>query len=353
MEEKLYKEDRRENLKMFQGMEKQYSFSKYSGELNQLFGDKCFNKFYNELHSGRKRARDINLYNENPSSNYIHSFQSGSFDLANYKRFLKELQKETKLEEIKKKEYKEKLKLIKTKDDEKNEKKVNLKTKKNLSQVPSIGWYHPNYNSIRKNLPKIFIGNGYIPNKKLEERKKVNSPKKEENEINNSINSEKSSNNNSKIIKNINRRNRNLSLDKEKSNLNLDDDNNNRYSGRRNNALRFSKYSWRKPLISENITSNIICNTEVKESFSPNKIKGLIEFNKMSSNLELGSFLPKKSIIPPLGFYQPNYDFIKSKSPEVYLSRKNPVITKQMKLKKLLYQYNVPKEYELIINLNI
>ena len=60
MEEKLYKEDRRENLKMFQGMEKQYSFSKYSEELNQLFGDKCFNKFYNELHSGRKRPRDIN-----------------------------------------------------------------------------------------------------------------------------------------------------------------------------------------------------------------------------------------------------------------------------------------------------
>ncbi len=43
----------------------------------------------------------------------------------------------------------------------------------------------------------------------------------------------------------------------------------------------------------------------------------------MSSNLEIGSFLNKKSIIPPL------------------------------KLKKLLYEYNVPKEYELITNLNV
>ena len=34
-------------------------------------------------------------------------------------------------------------------------------------------------NSIRKNEPRIFIGSGYIPNKKLEERKKINSPKKE------------------------------------------------------------------------------------------------------------------------------------------------------------------------------
>jgi hypothetical protein len=32
----------------------------------------------------------------------------------------------------------------------------------------------------------------------------------------------------------------------------------------------------------------------------------------MSSNLEIGSFLNKKSIIPPLGFYQPNYDFVQT-----------------------------------------
>ena len=81
----------------------------------------------------------------------------------------------------------------------------------------------------------------------------------------------------------------------------------------------------------------------------------------MSSNLEIGSFLNKKSIIPPLGFYQPNYDYVQTKSPhyvqtkspQIYLSRKNPVITKHMKLKKLLYEYNVPKEYELITNLNV
>ena len=353
LEEKLYKEDRRENIKMFQGMEKQYSFSKYSGELNQIFGDKSFNNFYNELHSGKKRTRDINLYNENPSSSYIHNIQSGSFDLVNYKHFLRLLQKESELEEKRRKEYKEKLKLVKVKDDEEkyDKKKINLKKKTSLPQVPSIGWYHPNYNSIRKNEPRIFIGSGYIPNKKLEERKTINSPKKEENIINKSINSNNSSNNNSKIIKNINRRNKNLSVNKSKSNLKLDDYNN-QYNKRKNNALRFSQYSWRKPLITENITSNIISNTEVN-NISHEKIKGLFEFNKMNSNLEIGSFLNKKSIIPPLGFYQPNYDYVQTKSPQIYLSRKNPVITKHMKLKKLLYEYNVPKEYELITNLNV
>ena len=44
----------------------------------------------------------------------------------------------------------------------------------------------------------------------------------------------------------------------------------------------------------------------------------------MSSNLEIGSFLNKKSIIPPLGFYQPNYDYVQTKSPQIYLNRKNP-----------------------------
>ena len=79
----------------------------------------------------------------------------------------------------------------------------------------------------------------------------------------------------------------------------------------------------RKPLITENITSNIISNTEVN-NISHEKIKGLVEFNKMSSNLEIGSFLNKKSIIPPLGFYQPNYDYVQTKSPQIYLKRKNP-----------------------------
>ena len=62
------------------------------------------------------------------------------------------------------------------------------------------------------------------------------------------------------------------------------DNYNNQYNKRKNNALRFSQYSWRRPLITENFTSNIISNTEVN-NISYEKIKGLIEFNKISSNL--------------------------------------------------------------------
>ena len=90
-------------------------------------------------------------------------------------------------------------------------------------------------------------------------------------------------------------------------------------------------------LITSNL-SNETLNTEVN-NISHKKIKSLVKFNKMSSNLEISSFLTKKSIIPPLGFYQRNYDFVQTKSLQIYLSKKNPFIKKHMKLKKLLYEY--------------
>ena len=49
MEDQLIREDRKENIKMFQGMEKQFLYSKYSGELNQIFGEKSFNYIYTNL----------------------------------------------------------------------------------------------------------------------------------------------------------------------------------------------------------------------------------------------------------------------------------------------------------------
>ena len=70
MDAKLIRDDRKENIKMFQGMEKQFLYSKYSGELNQIFGDKCFNNFYTNLLSARKK-------NKNKISN-IETYSSDS-----------------------------------------------------------------------------------------------------------------------------------------------------------------------------------------------------------------------------------------------------------------------------------
>ena len=71
----------------------------------------------------------------------------------------------------------------------------------------------------------------------------------------------------------------------------------------------------------------------------------------MSKNFEKSSFIQNNLNVPPIGFYKPKYETIEPKSPKVILSR-SPVISKKLKLKKLLYEYNVPKEYKLFSDLN-
>ena len=352
MTDTIYKNDRKENLKIFRGMERQDSYSKYSGELNQIFKENSFNVFYKNLISNNKKSTGISpsLYSEQNTPRYLNNNNLGeSFDLRNYKHFIKNLKKECELEEQRRLDYFKKLKLVKSKEEKSNSKEKENKKNKRIYENPSIGWYHPNYNSIRKNEPRIFIGEGYSPKKILEDNKKNNN-----NKIYNSLTEEnihKEKKHNGLNSTKINKKSRNLSGKKIKTDK-IENDYFYDYYKKKNNAMKFSKYSWRKPLISENITSNIKSNSEIKDSFAPEKLKGLVEFNKMSSNLSNGSFIQNNSNIPPLGLYKPNYESIEKKSPDVYLSKKNTVITKQMKLKKLLYDYNVPKEYELVPKLN-
>ncbi len=69
-----------------------------------------FFKFYNKINIYIIEIRDTIIISM--------SYYSKSFDLVSYEYFLRLLQKESELEEKRRKEYKEKLKLIKVKDDE-------------------------------------------------------------------------------------------------------------------------------------------------------------------------------------------------------------------------------------------
>ena len=104
----------------------------------------------------------------------LHFYQKFSkFDLKKYKHFITELKHEEKKEEEKRKNFRNQFKFnkreikdysVKSYD---SDKKSNSKEKK-FSPIADIGRYNPNYNSIRKNEPKIFISkNGFIPNIKL------------------------------------------------------------------------------------------------------------------------------------------------------------------------------------------
>jgi hypothetical protein len=374
--------DRLENIKMFKNFEIYDTFSKYSDNLKKIFGDRSFEKFYENLITNRRFQDDIFLKMFDKSHGYKLKEQ---FNINQYKKFLRELKREAEQEEINRKNYRNKFKLHQRDENSfkslDSEKKSNSKEKK-IERIADIGRYNPNYNSIRKNLPRIlFSRKEYIPNVKLKDKllKKFSSysPVDRNNkESSKEKNKDNITENNKEIIKEtITENNPDTIKEKIKDNnkgfkkkklleifgknksqvlltqetkiansfLNLD---------KTNHALRFSKYTSRKPLV---IDSNLYSNFSASNILNPkskNNIKGLIEFNKMSSNLNINSYIPKQSKIPPLGSYDPKYNYTQSKSPDCIIDRK-PIITKQMKLKKILYDYNVPKQYELITDLNL
>ena len=348
--------DRVENIKIFENIEKQDTFSKYTDELNRIFGDRTFERFYDNLISNRRIHDDI-FFQMFDKTHRIKKFNN--FDIKKYKHFITELKQEEKKEEEKRKNFRNQFKFkkreikdysVKSYD---SDKKSNSKDKK-FGPIADIGRYNPNYNSIRKNEPKIFISkNGFIPNLKLKDnlskRKKIffSSPS-EPNIIktdNNNIDNNKKEN---KILNKGQRNNSEVLLTTQNSKFK------NRFlnTNKSNHALRFSKYTNRKPLIIDSNNNFSDSNTHIINSKSQNNIKGLIEFNKMSSNLKMNSYIVNNEEIPPLGAYEPKYDYIRTKSPDCFISKK-PIIQKQIKLKKILCEYNVPLEYKLITNLNL
>ena len=317
--------DRIENIKLFENIEKQDTFSKYSDELNRIFGDRSFDRFYDNLLSNRRIHDDI-FFKMFDKTNKYQKFSK--FDLKKYKHFITELKHEEKKEEEKRKNFRNQFKFnkreikdysVKSFD---SDKQSNSREKK-FSPIADIGRYNPNYNSIRKNEPKIFISiknkNNNINN--IKEKKVINIRQRNNSEI---------------LLTTQNSKFKNTFLNNNKS----------------NHALRFSKYTKRKPLIIDSNNNFSDSNNNIVNSKSQNNIKGLIEFNKMSTNLKMNSYIVNNDEIPPLGAYEPKYDYIRTKSPDFFISKK-PVIEKQIKLKKILCEYNVPIEYKLITNLNL
>ena len=177
------KKDNLNNIKLFQNIEKHDTFSKYSIELNRIFGDRTFKKFYYNLVMNRKFKDDnfIKVFEKNKLSYKLYK----NFDLTKYQNYLTELEKEEENDEIIRKNFKNKFKFFKKeqKDDySKTESKSNSKEKKYIPSVPDIGRYNPNYNSIRKNQPNIIFSRNKFKIKLqknfTEEKKKILQKKK-------------------------------------------------------------------------------------------------------------------------------------------------------------------------------
>jgi len=336
--------DNLENIKLFQNIEKHDTFSKYSDELNRIFGERTFKKFFFNLKMNRKLGCD----------NFLKIFEKNklsfkplcNFDYKKYQNFITELEKREEDNKIKRINFKNKFKFSKKDINEnsleKEKSKSNSKEKIFIPSVPDIGRYNPNYNSIRKNEPKIiFSRNDFKINLKL-----INNNLKEKKKKICYSSSETKLNNIKKIkIKDNNLKSRNKNRSQIILTQNLKSKNSLFSLNKNNHSLKFDDYSKRKTLINESTIYSHISNSN--PNIIKNHIKGLVEFDRMSSYSKL-----KKTKIPPLGTYDPKYDFIEIKSPQIII-QKNLKMNKRIKLKKILCEYNVPLQYELIKNLNL
>ena len=372
--DKIYNQDHKENMKLFRDLKLQHKYSVYSSELNKVFGDNSYDKFYKNLieHKNVRINNFKKLFEKPVVKGGIKTIES-PFNIMKFTNGLKNMKlKQEKLEyKIKHphipkfspvKEIKEMLK-----------KSRSTKNQVILPDIPDIGRYNPNYQSIRthsfnphfsyydftdfnKYKSDFYAHQFFLSNNKKNESpnqniiqnkymiKNINSRSKPDiGPFKTEPNNDKNSDNNKSTIKS-----NELEVSQYLSTSSLGDE-------KRNHCLKFDSYSPRKPMVSRPLYE-----TEVPlktKDFTPIKsIKGNYDFNKISSFSHLYSFfdeIVKNNNNPPLGMYKPNYDFV-SKKPvvDIYLDKKEPSSPKLAKLKKIIYSYNTTKEYQMVSTLN-
>ena len=285
-------------------------------------------------------------------------------------------------------------------------------TKPYFPQVPDVGRYNPSYDVLLKHSYQAFFGrenrkcnilendtsnNGInclsiiiddnkshsINNKKSVFQKNTNSngtskltisPIKKQSSIQNcTTDINKQSNNNLNFsISSYNTRNnnssRNSSMTKNNSKKSFnkapcptENDNSNillTLSASRNNnhCLKFDSYPSRKPLINK-IIYNTNIKTELPNYYSSKYLRGFLNFDKKHNFVScIDEEINKNNNIPPLGFYEPKYDSIlNSINKNIYFDHKShnslPKI-KKYKMKKIICDYNVNADYQIVPALN-
>ena len=213
----------------------------------------------------------------------------------------------------------------------KKKKSQNSPDKIILPDIPDIGRYNPNYDSVR-------IHPFYPTFARIDF---TNFNKYKNNAIKHQISEVKKNNNDSFINisePNIKSKNKSSLLKTEhfmtdpshykknkskisKRNLNNSNSNNNISQfiststvgeEKNNKSIKFDSYSGERPMVNKKLYDSEMKNSIT--NYNPIRcIKGNVDFNKISSNSHLRSFFDeiiKNNNNPPLGMYRPNYDYI-------------------------------------------
>jgi len=121
-----------------------------------------------------------------------------------------------------------------------------------------------------------------------------------------------------------------------------------------NHCLKFETYTSRKPL-AKTIIYNTDIKTELPNYYTSKYIKNNINYKKGKNIMSyIDQIISKKDQNPPLGFYQPKYNYVLSNiDKNIYLNRNK--IMKDMvqnRLKKIFCNYNISEEYQTVPYLN-
>ena len=363
--ERIYRLDHRENLKLFKDIKAKEKFSIYASELNRVFGDRSYERFYNNLFTNKRiHLNNFKKMFEKPIiKGELRKIQE-PFDIKEFNNCMKKMEK-------KNQEYEYKLKhphnlkyspYQKSKDLAELKKKISSK-QFHLPDIPDIGRYNPNYQSINTHsfLP-TFSSLNYDDFKKYKKNvyahdtlSNINNVKKQNKKYKSNVNNfrRNQSLKNERFKTEFNYVGRNTEFNDSQSNISQYLSTSSFGDEKNNHCLKFDSYSPRKPLINKMYTTELLYNDKNKNAISRN-MKGVIDFNRIS-NSNFGSYfdeISRNNNNPPLGMYQPKYNFIEKKTVDIYIDKKEPISPKIAKLKKILCGFDISSEYKLAPGLN-
>ena len=363
--ERIYRLDHRENLKLFKDIKAKEKFSIYASELNRVFGDRSYERFYKNLFTNKRiHLNNFKKMFEKPIiKGELRKIQE-PFDIKEFNNCMKKMEK-------KNQEYEYKLKhphnlkyspYQKSKDLAELKKKISSK-QFHLPDIPDIGRYNPNYQSINTHsfLP-TFSSLNYDDFKKYKKNvyahdtlSNINNVKKQNKKYKSNVNNfrRNQSLKNERFKTEFNYVGRNTEFNDSQSNISQYLSTSSFGDEKNNHCLKFDSYSPRKPLINKMYTTELLYNDKNKNVISRN-MKGVIDFNRIS-NSNFGSYfdeISRNNNNPPLGMYQPKYNFIEKKTVDIYIDKKEPISPKIAKLKKILCGFDISSEYKLAPGLN-
>jgi hypothetical protein len=144
-----------------------------------------------------------------------------------------------------------------------------------------------------------------------------------------------------------------MDADKEKE-KELSLDNSIKTRGNSNYSIKVGVYTPKKQIGHPNIHNSNFKN-ELPNYYTPKFTKNTINFNKGNNSLSyIDKIIIDKNKYPPLGFYEPKYNYIfNSINKNIYLDKNSSLgNTPKNRLKQIFSKYRITRDYETVPSLN-